>query len=110
MTAATLAEVQALLDATPAGQTCVIPAGDHAVPEGVGLVVPHGVAAVDATGATIRVVGADGQRSTAPPTVPLFDCGQRPNGSTFAFRGGHLVGPDISGWDDHTDVPHGTIQ
>ncbi len=102
--------LQALLDATPAGQTCVIPAGDHAVPEGVGLVVPHGVAAVDATGATIRVVGADGQRSTAPPTVPLFDCGQRPNGSTFAFRGGHLVGPDTSGWDDHTDVPHGAIQ
>lgn len=28
----------------------------------------------DVTGATIRVVGADGRRSTMPPTVPLFDC------------------------------------
>lgn len=40
--------LQALLDATPDGGTCVIPAGDHAVPEGTCLHVPYGVAAIDA--------------------------------------------------------------
>ena len=105
-----MTDLQALLDATPDGETCVIPAGDHAVPEGTCLHVPYGVAAIDATGATIRVVGADGQRSTVRPTVPLFDCGQRPNGSTFTFRGGHLIGPDTYGWDVLDDVGVSAIQ
>jgi hypothetical protein len=102
--------IQQLLDATPAGGTCVIPPGVYDVPERTKLTVPNTVERIIGDGATVRVVDANGNQSTLTPTMSLFECGNRLTpGSRLEVRGLTIIGPDTTGWDLNADIPHSAI-
>lgn len=98
--------IQTLLNT--AGPTCVIPPGTYNVPERTTLTVPFGVERIIGDGAVVRVVDANGNQSTLTPTMPLFDCGLRPN-SRLEVRGLTIHGPNATGWAQDADVPHAAI-
>jgi hypothetical protein len=100
--------IQQLLDATPAGGTCVIPPGVYDVPERTKITVPNSVERIIGDGVTVRVVDPNGNRSTLTPTMSLFDVGLRPS-SRFEVRGLTIIGPDTTGWDPNADIPHSAI-
>lgn len=92
-----------------AGSTCVIPPGTYDVPERTKLTVPFGVERIIGDGAVVRVVDANGNPSVLTPTMPLFDCGLRPNNSRLEVRGLTVDGPVASSWDPYTSGPHGAF-
>lgn len=89
--------IQALLDATPAGQVCTLPGGTIDVLENTPIIVRRAVT-IDGNGTTIRVVNTAGERSTVMPTVPLFNFAAVPDGSDVTVRDLTIVGPDCTAW------------
>lgn len=97
--------IQDLIDATPEGGVCHLPAGSVKVPEGTSWKVRRSITLVPHD-TIISVVAANGAPSTAVPTAHLFDLSALPNGSRFELRRGLVVcGPDTSAWHLNDESP-----
>lgn len=100
--------IQALLDATPVGGVCTLPAGHVDVLERTSFTVPRSMT-IRGDGTVIDIVDGVGARSTAVPTAHLFNADGLVDGSELHVRDLTVNGPDCSGWATSTSTNTGVI-
>ena len=98
----TLAELQALINATPDGGFCAFTGGTLDVEVNERLFVRRSIT-IDARQLVVNVHGF-------VPTVPFVDCDALTDGARVEIRNLTINGPDCAGWDSRTTSSAGAIQ